>query len=161
MRDFLKHKLCGRLQSLWLTERQRLLEILCAEYTSETQMEMRFRQHAERMHYPQFRDRLLRIATDEERHAGWLREKISAFQGRLPEVAFTETTGKNTWECLLIDLEEERRCVADLEDRLLKVEKIDPEIALGLRQIQEEEKHHRDEIRDMLMRSDAYALWPE
>jgi len=161
MRSFLRRALRGRLQSLWLTERQRLLEILCAEFASEIQMERLFRQHAQKMHYPHFRERLLRIAADEERHAGWLREKISAFQGRLPEVALTETTGKNTWECLLMDLEEERRCVADLEDRLLKVEKIDPEIALGLRQIQEEEKHHRDEIRDMLMRSDAYALWPE
>ncbi len=60
-----------------------------------------------------------------------------------------------------MDLEEERRCGADLEDGLLKVEQMDPEIAQGLRQIQEEEKHHRDEIRDLLMRSDAYALWPE
>ncbi len=161
MRDFLRRALRGRLQSLWLTERQRLLEILCAEYATETQMERQFRQHAQRMHYPQFREQLLRIAAQEEKHAKWLGEKILALQGRLPEVSLTETTGKNTWECLLMDLEEERRCVADLDDRLLKVEKIDPEIALGLRQIQEEEKHHRDEIRDMLMRSDAYALWPE
>ena len=161
MRESLRHKLRGRLKSLWLTKQQRLLEVLCAEYASEVQMGNLFREHAQKMHYPHFRERLLRIAAAEERHAEWLGEKIFGLQGTLPEVPLTETTGKNTWECLLMDLEEERRCVADLEDRLLKVEKIDPEIALGLRQIQEEEKHHRDEIRDMLMRSDAYALWPE
>ena len=161
MRDSLRHKLRGRLKSLWLTKQQRLLEVLCAEYASEVQMGNLFREHAQKMHYPHFRERLLRIAAAEEKHAEWLREKIFGLQGTLPEVPLTETTGKNTWECLLMDLEEERRCVADLEDRLLKVEPIDPEIALGLRQIQEEEKHHRDEIRDLLMRSDAYALWPE
>ena len=161
MRDSLRHKLRGRLKSLWLTKQQRLLEILCAEYASEVQMGNLFREHAQKMHYPHFRERLLRIAAAEEKHAEWLREKIFGLQGTLPEVSLTETTGKNTWECLLMDLEEERRCVADLEDRLLKVEPMDPEIALGLRQIQEEEKHHRDEIRDLLMRSDAYALWPE
>ena len=161
MRDSLRHKLRGRLKSLWLTKQQRLLEILCAEYASEVQMGNLFREHAQKMHYPHFRERLLRIAAAEEKHAEWLREKIFGLQGTLPEVPLTETTGKNTWECLLMDLEEERHCVADLEDRLLKVEPMDPEIALGLRQIQEEEKHHRDEIRDLLMRSDAYALWPE
>ena len=113
------------------------------------------------MHYPQFRERLLRIAEEEERHAKWLRKKISALGGRTPQVSLTQTPGKNSWEYLLKDLEEEKRFVADLEDRLLKVEKINPEIAWGLRQIQEEEKHHRDEIRSMLMRSDAYALWLE
>ena len=161
MGNFTRRKLRGRLKSLWLTKQQRLLEILCAEYASEVQMENLFRQHAQKMHYPHFRERLLRIAAAEERHAQWLREKIFAFQGTLPEVSLTETTGKNTWECLLMDLEEERRCVADLEDRLLKVETFNPEVTLGLRQIQKEEKHHRDEIRDLLMRSDAYALWPE
>ena len=136
MRDSLRHKMRGRLQSLWLTKQQRLLEILCAEYASEVQMGNLFREHAQKMHYPHFRERLLRIAAAEEKHAEWLREKIFGLQGTLPEVPLTETTGKNTWECLLMDLEEERRCVADLEDRLLKVEPIDPEIALGLRQIQ-------------------------
>ncbi len=120
-----------------------------------------FRQHAQKMHYPHFRERLLRIAAAEERHAEWLRGEISALGDMPPQVSLTETTGKNTWECLLMDLEEERRCVDDSEDRLLKVEPIDPEIARGLRQIQVEEKHHRDEIRDLLMRSDAYALGPE
>ena len=81
MRGFLRRALRGRLQSLWLTDRQRLLEILCAEYATETQMERQFRQHAQRMHYPQFRKQLLRIAAQEKTHAEWLREKIWPFRG--------------------------------------------------------------------------------
>ncbi len=40
-------------------------------------------------------------------------------------------------------------------------EHTDPEIAEGLRRMREEEKRHREEITDMLMKSDAYALPPE
>jgi hypothetical protein len=59
-----------------------------------------------------------------------------------------------------MDLEEEKRCCADLDERMLTVARIHPEIAEGLRRIREEEEHHREEIMDMLMRSDPQAWSP-
>ena len=58
---------------------------------------------------------------------------------------------------LVKDLEEENRCCANLEDWLPAVEGMDPDFALGLRKMCEEERSHRDEIREMLMRSDPQA----
>jgi len=138
-------------------DRQRLLEILRLEYIEEMQNLLQLLRHAERMRYPQFRDRLLRIAGEEQAHAQWLRQRIIALGGEVPRISFSPSIGKNSWECLLMDLEEEKRCSADLEARIRSVERIDPEIAELLRRIREEEDKHSEDIMDMLMRSDPQA----
>ena len=50
-------------------KRKAVLDVLCHRYVREKQHAMRYRQHAERMHYPQFRDELLGLAAEEEEHA--------------------------------------------------------------------------------------------
>ena len=52
--------------------REALLDLLRHRYVREKQHAMRYRQHAERMSYPQFRDVLLSIAAEEELHAQWV-----------------------------------------------------------------------------------------
>ena len=148
------------LKSLPHDGRQKLLEILRREYTEEMESTLQFFRHADCMHYPQFRERLLRIAKDEQKHAQWLEERIIALGGEIPHVSFTPEEGFNSWECLRLDLEEERHCRADLIDRLPLVEKIDPETAKILTRILKEEENHREQITDMLMRSDPEAVWP-
>ncbi len=59
-----------------------------------------------------------------------------------------------------MDVEEERRCCSDLLQRMHVAEHADPELAEGLRCMREDEKRHREEIMDMLMKSDPYALPP-
>ena len=61
-----------------------VVKILCARYVEEMQHVQRYTEHAERMQYPQFREKLLRIAADEARHAEWLAEKITLFGGKFP-----------------------------------------------------------------------------
>jgi rubrerythrin len=56
--------------------REALLNLLRHRYVRERQHAMRYRQHAERMSYPQFRDVLLSIAAEEELHAQWVGAKI-------------------------------------------------------------------------------------
>lgn len=141
-------------------DRRRLLEILCREYVEETESMLQYQHHAERMHYRQFRERLLRIAEEEKKHAQWLEGRIVSLGGEVPHISFTPDERQNSWECLRVDLEAERRCRADLIERLLSVARIDPEIAEGLRRIREEEERHHEEIMDMLMRSDPQAGWP-
>jgi hypothetical protein len=46
------------------------------QYTAEICDMAQLTQHAQRMHYPQFRERLLQIAREDHTHVHWLREKI-------------------------------------------------------------------------------------
>ena len=136
------------------------LGILRSRYADEKQHAARFVQHAQKMQYPQFRDTLLRIAADESKHAEWIAKKINELGGSLPAVVKTSAMEKNSWQYLLEDLEEERRCAADLESDMLTIETDYPDIVELFQRIDEDERKHRDEIREMLMRSDPQALWP-
>ena len=158
----LLNKSWQRLQDTWhLDDRKKLLEILVQEYIEEAQHVSQFTEHARQMYYPQFREKLLRIAAEEQEHAQWLREKILAVGGEIPKISFTAKRGKNSWESLLMDLEEEKRCCADLLEQITKMALVNQDIAEVLRRIYDDERIHREEIMDMLMKSDAYALWPE
>jgi bacterioferritin (cytochrome b1) len=137
-----------------------VLGILRHRYVDEKQHADRFIQHAQKLHYPQFREALLRIASEELKHADSIAEKIKKLGGWLPAVLTPPPTEeKNSWRYLLEDLEEERRCAAELEEEMLTIESDYPDVIELLHGIEEEERRHRDEIREMLMRSDPQALW--
>lgn len=140
-------------------DRLRTLEILRDEYLEETRLMRRFTEHSERMRYPQFRERLLRMAEEERGHVSWLREKIVELHGSVPEMEELPSCrpGTNTWERLSQDLEEESRCCALLADGIAIAENFDPELTDKLEQMFREEEQHRQQIIEMLMRSDPYA----
>ena len=56
--------------------RRAALDILRKRYVDEIAHAEKFNQHAGEMRYPQFREKLLRIAAEETEHAGWLAKKI-------------------------------------------------------------------------------------
>jgi len=110
------------------------------------------------MHYPQFREKLLHIAAEETEHAGLLAKKIFDLGGKLPEVTGERaSTEQSSWQHLLKDLKEEGHCAGELMEQIWAVATDYPDIAALLEQISKEEKKHGDEIREMLMRSDAFA----
>jgi rubrerythrin len=147
------------LHALQPDHRQRLIEVLRDEYADGAKDVIQFEEHARRMSYPHFRERLLRIAEEEKAHVHWLQGQIQALGGEIPQTTVTVKNGKNSWECLLMDVEEEKRdCTAVLEQLYTVVEPADPEIAEGLRRIREDEKRHREELLDLLLKSDPYAL---
>jgi len=135
-----------------------VLGVLRHRYADEKQHADRFLLHAHKAHYPQFREMLVRIASEELKHANWIGEKIKELGGWLPAVLKNYPTEGNSWRCLLEDLEEERRCAAELEEDMLTIESDYPDVIELLHRINEEERQHRDEIREMLMRSDPQAL---
>ena len=136
------------------------VEILRERYIDESRHVTRFTQHAQKMQYPQFRERLLHIAEEEAKHRDWIAEKISTFGSQLPEVPEVTPSEKNSWQYLLADLEAERLCAAEIEEEILEIQPELPAVAEMLERIHEDGKRHRKEIRDMLMRSDPQALWP-
>jgi bacterioferritin (cytochrome b1) len=127
-------------------------------YVEEMQAAGRFKQHAQKMQYPQFREKLLHIATDKSKHAEWVGEKIITLGGKLPEVPELRSTDENSWQQLMMALEEENRSADRLPEQLRSIESEHPDIAKFLQQISREQESHRGEIRGMLMRSDPFAL---
>jgi len=136
------------------------VEILRDRYVDESRHVTRFTQHAQKMQYPQFREKLLRIAAEEAQHARWIAEKIRTFGGQLPAVPKVAAGEKNSWQHLLADMEAERQCAADIEEEIREIQPELPAVAEMLERVQEDDKRHREEIRDMLIRSDPQALWP-
>ena len=139
--------------------REVLLNLLRHRYVREKQHAMRYRQHAERMSYPQFRDALLSIAAEEELHAQWLSAKITELGEKLPDVIPIHVPREqNSWFYLRTDLEEERRCCGELQDDLSAINDEFPETAALLNIIENDGKRHRAGIRDMLARSDPQSF---
>ncbi len=137
-----------------------VVKILQDRYVDEMRHVKRYTQHAQKMQYPQFRDRLMAIAADEARHAEWLAAKITLFGAELPKVPDVADSEKNSWQYLLADLDAEKQCGAELIAQMQTVRDELPDIADVLERIYEEGEKHRSEIREMLMRSDPQAIWP-
>ena len=137
-----------------------VVKILQDRYVEEMQHVKRYTEHAQRMQYPQYREKLLHIAADEARHAEWLAEKITLFGAQLPSVPEVRAGEKNSWQYLLADLAEEQHCSAELIEQMQTVREELPDIAEVLERIYEDNAKHRAEIRDMLMRSDPQSIWP-
>jgi bacterioferritin (cytochrome b1) len=137
--------------------RQNALKILTERYTEASRHAQQLSDHAEHMQYPQFRNKLRAIAENESRHAQWIAEKIRSLGGLPPEVQKVSFADKNSWEYLRADLEEHRKCTAELLLQVYSLRADFPEVADTLQRIYDEGVSHRDEIREMLMRSDPQA----
>lgn len=136
-----------------MTDQGRLIEILQAEYCDEAKDVMQMTHHAQYMYYPHFREKLLRIAAEEAEHVQWFAEKIRELGGELPQVAFSPKLGKNSWECLRMNLDEEKQDRQDMLQRMREVERCNPELAQELRRIRAKEWNHYEEILDMMLKS--------
>lgn len=146
------------LDGLQADERSQLVELLREEYLDEAKDAAQLKEHSRRMPYAHFRERLLRIAEEEQAHVEWLRAKILELGGEVPAVSSTIKTGRNPWENLLMDVEDEKRDRIGALERLYSVAgRTDPEIAAELRRMHEQERRHIDEILSMLARTDPQA----
>lgn len=156
--DWLRKQGHGSRDTSRQEDRRELLELLCETYLDEIKDIADFTWHAERMYYPHFRERLLRLVAEEQSHVRWLGEKIRALGGDLPLPAYTPVRGGNTWESLRLDLQEERKDQTELLDGLRTAEHVDREIAEGLLRLRQDERKHRAELLDMLMKSEPDAV---
>ena len=134
------------------------INILQQRYVEETQQRDRFIQHADKMHYPQFRDKLLQISDEKTKYADRIAEAIVALGGKLPRVPELRSTDENSWQQLMIALDDENRSADHLAEQLRGIESDIPDILKLLQQISEQQKQHRGEVREMLMRSDPFAF---
>lgn len=140
--------------------RQRAVDILARRYIEESHHVERFTEHARRMQYPQFRQKLLAIAAEETDHVNLIAEKLKQLGARLPDVPPISSGTKNSWQHLLDDLTEQQRCAEELFAQATRIREQFPDIAELIDRIYRDGKRHREIIRDMLMRSDPQSLWP-
>jgi rubrerythrin len=141
-------------------ERDTAIEVLSHRYVRETQHVMRFRQHAEKMECAKFREALLRIAVQEEEHAKWIAAKINALGGEIPPVINVRCTNESSWNYLRGDLDDERRCIEEVEEEKLLIQAEFPDIVALFELIEDDAMKHREEIREMLRQSEPQTLWP-
>lgn len=101
-------------ETLVPNRQQRLPALLCKQYAEGMCDVAQLIQHAQRMHYPQFREQLLQLAREDAVQIQWLREQIFTLRGNLSTASCTPQIGKNSWECLRLALEEKNRSCATL-----------------------------------------------
>jgi hypothetical protein len=138
--------------------RDRILDVLCHRYVREKQHVMRFRQHAERIADDKIRRALLRMAAKEEGHVDSIAAYIVGFGGKLPTVLDFHCSRDNSWEYLRSDLDDERRCIAEIADDKLTIGADFPPLATLLDRIEADAKKHREEIRALLS-DENRPLW--
>ncbi|HVO94612.1 MAG TPA: hypothetical protein VMT22_17315 [Terriglobales bacterium] len=136
---------------------RKAVEILSDQYVDAARDAARLKQEAQRMQYPQFRDKLLAIAAQRANHADLLSKKLESLNGRVPRVAQVAPTDKNSWQYLLEELDEQQRDAAELSLEARELQPEMPEIARLLERILEDGKVQRAAIREMLMKSDPQS----
>jgi len=141
-------------------DHQTLLATLCVAYRAAVSAVAQCTQHADQMHYPQFRTELLRIAAEMQEPLPWLHKQILALGGHIPSFSPTSTKERNSWECLRQDVEEARHDCACLLKWIHRIEREEPAIAAGLQRIRMDKLKHQEEFRLMFMKSDPYTLVP-
>lgn len=139
---------------------QRAVDSLTQRYLEESQYVARLIEHAQRMQYPQFRQKLLAIAADETEHVHLIATKLRELGARLPDVPLHSAGAKNSWQYLLEDLNEQQRSSEELFNQALDIREELPDMAELIERIYQDGKRHRNVIRDMLMKSDPQSLWP-
>jgi rubrerythrin len=141
-----------------LPREARALAVLRRLYIEESDHAALFAQHAFGMHYPQFRAKLEKIVVREFEHLDWIGKQIKLLGGSLPVLRPSEPVGGNSWEILRAAVEDESRCTGQLLEDAARLDADFPAVADLLRRIHEEERKHRDDIREMLMRSDPFSM---
>jgi hypothetical protein len=74
--------------------------------------------------------------------------------GEVPRPGPPAKLGNNSWENLRLELEEERKDYTELLPGLLTAEHLDPAIAEGLRRLRQDERKHRKELLELMLKSD-------
>lgn len=139
-------------------ERYQLLTFLREMYLDESKDVLNYTYHAEQMYYSHLREQLLKIVEEEQSHVRWLGEKIRLLGGEVPQLSLPLTRGVNTWENLRRDLEEERKDESTFLNGLRIAERLDHEIAEGLIRLRSEEQKHREQLLNLLQKSEPDAV---
>jgi hypothetical protein len=135
-----------------------LLEALRDTYLAAAHTVTQVTQDAERMVYPQFRARLLRMAAEDQGHVTWLRETLLARGGTIPTGACPPTVAPTSWTALCREMAAARCAYDALLEPMHLAEQVDPEMAAGFRRLRAATQQHRAGLLEMLVKSDPSTV---
>jgi hypothetical protein len=131
---------------------------LAGDFRAEAEQAARLREHAERARYPHMAAALRRLAETEERHAGWLRERLVARGVPLPAVEPGSRTGANQWARVVAAHAAAQRKRRRLVEQIAHWDPEEPETVELLRRIEHEDRRDLVVYEGLIMRSDPQAL---
>lgn len=113
--------------------------------------------HAETAPYPHVAQRLRQIVLEKRESVKILKEKILSLQGELDYPRFNLKSGKNHWERINRDIEDQRVLESRLQEQASRLAEEAPEISDLLKRIVAAEVSHKEILMDLVMRADPQA----
>jgi len=159
------HYLFKKLEELLLPERQtddgaryqEPVDVFRSIHQRISQLAQQIESHAELAPYPQVAERLRRIAGEKRDIGNGLKKIIENLHGSITEGTQHSATGKNHWQRLIRDLEDQRA----LDDLLSRYEFIVtrqvPEVAGFLRELKTTDEAHRRSLTQLIAVADPQA----
>ena len=159
------HYLFKKVEQLLLPERQtngtRYLEpgdALRLIYIQILQLAGQIESHAELAPYPQVAAHLRRIAGEKQEIAQRLKQAIEVLPGSVPEENLQPpATGKNHWQRLVRDLEDQRRLDDLLSRYELRISREFPQVSDILRELKTVDEAHRRLLGQLIAVADPQA----
>ena len=159
------HYLFKKLEELLLPERRiddgaqylEPVDMLRLIHERISQLAQQIESHAELAPYPQVAERLRRIAAEKRDSGNRLKQIIENLHGSVTEGSQRSATGKNHWQRLIRDLEDQK----GLDDLLSRYEFIVtrqvPEVADFLRELKTLNEAHRRSLTQLIAVADPQA----
>ena len=113
--------------------------------------------HAQTAPYPHVAQSLRQIALEKRKSANILRETIFNLGGRLDEPQLNLKSGKNHWERISQDIEDQRALESRFLQQSVRLAEEAPEISDLLKRIVAAEALHKEILMDLVMRADPQA----
>jgi hypothetical protein len=159
------HYLFKKLEELLLPERQtddgaryqEPVDVLQSIHQRISQLAQQIESHAELAPYPQVAERLRRMASEKRDVGNRLKQIIEKVHGSIAEGSQRSATGKNHWQRLIRDLEDQKA----LDDLLSRYEFIVtsqvPDVADFLRELKAIDEAHRRSLTQLIAVADPQA----
>lgn len=130
---------------------------LAKNYDELLRLAQQIESHAEKAPYPHVAEKLRRIAREKRELAGSMKEKLAAWERNAGEPASAVKSGKNHWERMVLDLDDQKA----LEEGLIQlgdaVAEHDPQLSRMLRDIAVAQNPHKEDFLDLIARADPQA----
>lgn len=145
--------------SFFQSEHERVageLQTLHGEYR---RLARQIESHVDVAPYPQVADRLRRLVEEGEGNARRIADRLVTLGRHLrDEDAGPIRGGRNSWERLVVDLEDYRGLLRRLSGLWTRWDDEHPEDAALVHALRDSAVSHREEVVDLLARSDPHAL---
>lgn len=131
--------------------------VLADDYRELSRLANQLRLHAEKAPYPFVGERLRQMAAEKEKSTALLFEDIERLGARVAKVDSSIPSGRNHWERMHQDVEDQKRVEARLTDDMSYLALEAPDQSRLLRQLVEVERRHKAALLDLLARADPQA----